>query len=99
MPPLSQGDVIRYKTGSKWQPAVKQILQHPDSDWQYNQQKPTSSVEAPPELYHSAYDDDDEMVENPQDPPMSSSVGTHVRVSRYGRHIRLPVRYRDATQI
>ena len=118
--PLSQGDVVRYKTGSKWQPAV--IVSKHTAPRSYNIQTATGNiirrnrrhlkrtVEAPPELYHSAYDDDDdEMVENPQDPPMSSNVpeqsqpsggsgAPHVRVSRYGRHIRLPVRYRDATQ-
>ena len=120
LPPLSQGDAVRYKTGSKWQPAV--IVSKHTAPRSYNIQTASGNIirrnrrhlkrtmEAPPELYHSVYDDDDdEMVENPQDPPMSSNIpeqsqpsegaeAPHVGVSRYGRHIRLPVRYRDVTQ-
>ena len=36
LPPLSEGDVVQYKTGSKWQPAIvvsTKILQHPNSKW------------------------------------------------------------------
>ena len=115
--PLSPGDAVRYKTGSKWQPAIvvskhttlrSYIIRATNGNiLRRNRRHLKRTVEAPPELNYSI-DDDEEMTENLQEPlasssglersqPSQSSEVVTERVSRYGRHIRVPERYKDAT--
>ena len=115
--PLSPGDAVRYKTGSKWQPAIvvskhttprSYIIRATNGNiLRRNRRHLKRTVEAPPELNYSI-DDDEEMTENLQEPlasssglersqPSQSSEVATERVSRYGRHIRVPERYKDAT--
>ena len=116
--PLSPGDAVRYKTGSKWQPAIvisthtiprSYIIRATNGNIvRRNRRHLKRTVEVLPELNYSI-DDDEEMAENLQEslvssrgfeqtqPSQSSEVATE-RVSRYGRHIRVPERYKDTTQ-
>ena len=109
---LSQGDVVRYKAGSKWRSGV--IVSKHTTPRSYNIRSANGNIlrrnrrhinrtsESPPEPDY--YDD---IADDPQELPSSDTADqfrsseSHEaptqRVSRYGRPIKVPLRYRDMT--
>ena len=117
LPPLNKGDVIRYKKGGKWEPAV--VVNRHGAPRSYNIRTSQGNIlrrnrrhlkytnEPPPEreCYIEDTDDMPEILAHHSNPENDSSLPEQItvssqqpiRVSRYGRQIRLPVRYRDET--
>ena len=114
LPPLSQGDVVRYRTGSKRRPGV--VIGKHTRPRSYNIRTPSGNIlhrnrrhikrtsESSPELDYSDYDD--EIPDDPQELLPSSDTADQSRsnesseaptqrVSKYGRPIKVLLRYRD----
>ena len=89
LPPLSQGDVVRYKTGSKWQPGV--VVSEHTAPRSYNIQTTNGNIlrrnqrhlkrtpESPPGLDYSIYDD--EVADDPQELLPNSNTADQSRSS------------------
>ena len=89
LPPLSQGDVVRYKTGSKWWPGV--VVSKHTTPRSYNIQTTNGNIlrrnrqhlkrtpESPLGLYYSIYDD--EVTDDPQELPPNSNTPDQSRSS------------------
>ena len=114
---LSKGDVVCYKKGKKWEPAV--VVNRHGAPRSYNIRTAQGNIlqrnrrhlkytnEPPPELEYCIEDTDDipensahhSNPENGSSLPeqISASSQQPIRVTRYGRPIRLPARYRDMT--
>ena len=90
LPPLSQGDVVRYKTGSKWRSVV--VVGKHTTPRSYNIRPANGNIlhrnrqhikrisESSPELDYSIYDD--ETIDDPQElpsRPSSSDTAYHSR--------------------
>lgn len=117
LPPLHKGDVIRYKKGGKWEPAI--VLSKHEAPRSFYIQTAQGNIlrrnrrhlkytkESAPALEYDIEDTDEVLdtsthqantqADATSQEPVGTSTQPAARVSRYGRPIIPPARYRDMT--
>ena len=117
LPPLHKGDVVRYKKGGKWEPAI--VLSKHEAPRSFYIQTAQGNIlhrnrhhlmytkKSPPKL--ECYTDDTDEISDTLTHQANTQAGVTLqeqvvtstqlpaRLSRYGRPIRPPARYRDMT--